>query len=323
MMSFSDFYETLLGFVNFKLYHTLGLHYPPLLDPSRESNGESLFSVIVSSLNKPAISNGDNEDEEQDDEVIQGEEEKKIFQQNLSDDKEVQKLQNIFSGLYFYLSREVPKYSLEFVIRSFGGEVSWDSPSAPYNESFEKITHHVFDRPSIQSLPYRSYIQPQWVYDSINAGILLPTDDYAIDATLPPHLSPFVDYEKEGYMPKRAEEIKAIVEASKGNYNQSVSTERFEGEEEAEESDEEARYEQELRAEKEGTIPAALTPSKKLVKAKLEELERKKFAEIMIPNKKKRRLYQKIQFAKQRKLRQNQSLLDKRKLLSEGKKQTA
>jgi len=29
MATFVEFYTTMLGFINFRLYHTLGLHYPP------------------------------------------------------------------------------------------------------------------------------------------------------------------------------------------------------------------------------------------------------------------------------------------------------
>ena len=34
-----------------------------------------------------------------------------------------EKAANMFKGLVFFLNREVPKYSLEFIILSFGGQI--------------------------------------------------------------------------------------------------------------------------------------------------------------------------------------------------------
>jgi len=60
------------------------------------------------------------------------------------------------------------------------------------------------------------------VYDSLNNAILLPTKEYApgkvalikmynnLIKILPPHLSPFVNDEEEGYVPERKKEINKI-----------------------------------------------------------------------------------------------------------------
>ncbi|OSX81383.1 hypothetical protein BU14_0022s0103 [Porphyra umbilicalis] len=66
------------------------------------------------------------------------------------------------------------------------------------------VTHWVADRPSIRGRLLRAeYVQPQWVFDSINAGLPLPPAMYAVGGKLPPHLSPFVDPSSEGgYVPR-------------------------------------------------------------------------------------------------------------------------
>ncbi|CAG2062604.1 unnamed protein product, partial [Timema podura] len=117
----------------------------------------------------------------------------------------VRALKTLFQGLKFYLNREVPREPLVFIIRCFGGEVSWDRllfVGATYEEEDKSITHQIIDRPNLSTcIPHRYYIQPQWVFDSVNARQRLPVETYMMGAILPPHLSPFVDENRDQYIP--------------------------------------------------------------------------------------------------------------------------
>ncbi|KAJ1972470.1 mRNA-binding ribosome synthesis protein nop7 [Dimargaris xerosporica] len=119
--------------------------------------------------------------------------------------------QNLFKGKVVYLSREVPRSSLVFVIRAFGGEVAWDSTvvgGSPYTETDTRITHQICDRPSLQhTVLGRAYVQPQWAYDSANFQRLMPVEAYAPGKVLPPHLSPFVEYKEGDYVPDEAKTL--------------------------------------------------------------------------------------------------------------------
>merc|ERR1712025_1350093 len=109
-----------------------------------------------------------------------------------------EKQSNLFKGLKFFLGREVPKEPLVFMIRAVGGEVSWDSSvgvGATFSQSDAGITHQVMDRDAKTAgdlVLGRFYIQPQWIFDSINRREKCREKDYALGETLPPHLSPFV-----------------------------------------------------------------------------------------------------------------------------------
>ena len=64
--------------------------------------------------------------------------------------EDVNKLQHLFKDLKIFLNREVPREPLVFMIRAFGGQVSWDSTvsvGATFNEDDGNITHHICDRP--------------------------------------------------------------------------------------------------------------------------------------------------------------------------------
>lgn len=55
----------------------------------------------------------------------------------------------------------------------------------------------------------RYYVQPQWVYDSINARTLLPVQDYFPGASLPAHVSPF-DTGEDRYIPPEKQRLNAL-----------------------------------------------------------------------------------------------------------------
>lgn len=79
-------------------------------------------------------------------------EEAELQKKAKEEEDKLKKLQSLFDGCRFFLSREVPREALTFVLRSFGGVVSWEetgSAGAPYPESDETITHEVVDRPTL------------------------------------------------------------------------------------------------------------------------------------------------------------------------------
>ena len=130
-------------------------------------------------------------------------------------DDDALRRRRLFAGLTFFFSREIPRGYLELVSLSYGAKVGWEGANSPINANDSSITHHIVDRPTLptsyDSLPKsREFVQPQWILDSANFMFLLPVLKYSIGATLPPHLSPWVDNEEEGYKPAYAEEIERL-----------------------------------------------------------------------------------------------------------------
>jgi pescadillo len=134
-------------------------------------------------------------------------------------DNDAVRRKGLFRGLVFFLSREIPRGYLELVCLAHGAKVvGWqgdDDGKSPIAMNDSSITHHICDRPRLplqyDSLPKsREYVQPQWILDCANFMFLLPIARYAIGATLPPHLSPWVDNEEEGYKPAYAEEVNRL-----------------------------------------------------------------------------------------------------------------
>lgn len=277
MLTFFEFYETLLSFVLFKLYNQLGLRYPlPVkelggegagntssviatnlraMESAMSANAGSISDVIDETVERNTldatgkkktskksreliqsigqvlahVENEDDEDEQEEDGVeVAGQFRAALATMDDEDmkdavpggitptlDDEATKRKNLFAGFTIFLSREVPRGYIELVCLAFGGKVGWEGLNSPFSVSDPSITHHIVDRPklpaSFDSLPKaREFVQPQWVLDCANFLFLLPIVRYKIGATLPPHLSPWVDDEEEGYKPAYAEEIERL-----------------------------------------------------------------------------------------------------------------
>merc|ERR1711937_1107618 len=130
-------------------------------------------------------------------------------------DDEAMKRRRLFAGFTFFLSREVPRGYLELISLAFGANVGWEGSNSPISMKDPSITHHIVDRSkllsSYEALPKsREFVQPQWILDCSNFMFLLPIDKYGVGKSLPPHLSPWVDNDEEGYKPAYAKEIERL-----------------------------------------------------------------------------------------------------------------
>ena len=237
---FLSFYVVLMKFINYKLYTTAGLVYPPTIE--MKNGVEYIGTVQLERLMKNDGKNNKNMKKEmKENEINEPVETNDIDVQQLNeafmeiggenvtlatemidtskDSNESKKMEmetfgeiktnyvqsvgnGLFSGLVFYLQTEVPKKSIGFVIETLGGLIVDD-----VND--ERITHQVGERGQHVKIE-REYIQPQWLFDCVNENFLLPCGEYAIGQKLPPHLSPYVDEQEEGYVTERRKQLEAI-----------------------------------------------------------------------------------------------------------------
>jgi len=209
MSIFVEFYTTVLGFVNFRLFNSLNLHYPPTLATSSEPAAEQEDRVMA--LNQ-ALARTLVEPDAVELDKIEVEEGGEAMEAARAEAEARERQGKLFNGLRLFLGREVPREPLVFMVRAVGGEVSWDAtvaPGATFASTDPTITHQISDRPSIDDRVLgRFYIQPQWVFDSINRRERCGEAEYALGETLPPHLSPFIAERRVGdYVPPEQKKL--------------------------------------------------------------------------------------------------------------------
>lgn len=278
MLSFTEFYQTLLKFVIFRFFSQKGLIYPPQINNSDESETRSFettstFQNCKIELRENTTSGEQNEEED-----------------TILKTKKSAKVEELFNGFVFFLSSEVQHDLFEFIILSCGGAVVYtpdNFSSDLYKDT--RITHVISDRKfeQIPKLPNREYVQPQWIADSLNNKFLLPTKDYEPGQFLPPHLSPFNDESKQSVVLSRQEEINKY----KGEYveeNVEFSSEDDEVDEKQLE-DEKANY----KVVKD-VYNAELEDNKKIKNIKKGEKEKEGLQKMML-TKKRQRLLERIE----------------------------
>jgi pescadillo protein len=423
MGTFIEFYMTLLGFINFRLYTSVGLKYPPKFDQAKDENAAELGAFTLEGktlvgaeeqkqledtehkpdpktqaavnkvLKKLKSSDSDDESSPTTDNQVEGEENSGAidkFEPAVAGGDVLPQPSNagnspgtLFSNLTFYLSRETPRQPLEFLLKAFGCKrVGWDAVlgdgAFTTNELDPAITHHIVDRPPIQAaaeeggdgednqtsqklaanmrVPGRTYIQPQWVWDSANDGELKEAHLYAPGASLPPHLSPFVTQVQGAYDPTiPLEEQEPENEALEAQSDDEMPDETVEGmdvaesddededggddefggfsaDEQEEDGDEEEDEADQRQKELEAEITGAKVKSKAvngkakakeearkaLTKKAREEAEDLERAKGML-SKKKRKLYEQMIYTNNKKSAEDQKLRAKRRKLEKEK----
>lgn len=430
MGTFVEFYMTLLGFVNYRLYSSVGLKYPPKFDQSKDDLGAELGAFVLEGINIAAkqeepkqLTNGENEhgpdpkvqaeinklvknmrngetngdsaptdeaqaeDEEQPSDAIDKFEPAVsggdvLPQPSYSSNDPSQ----LFSKCTFFLGRETPRQPLELILRAFGSKrIGWDAVlgegAFTTNELDPSITHQVIDRPMVQAavdangdgddnqtsqklaanqrVPGRIYVQPQWVWDSINDEELKDTNLYAPGAELPPHLSPFVQAVQGQYDPtmpleEQQTEAEALAESDDEEAHgmdadgsddeadeQNATFGGFSGAEEEDEDEEEASDEEETATvQRQRELDAELTGKpvksqkatpkdkkkvearKALTKKTKEETEDMERAKGML-SKKKRKLFEQMQYTNTKKSTEDEKLRSKRRKFEKEKGKSA
>lgn len=354
MLTFLEFYTTLLHFVLYRLYTEKGLVYPPPIKQNRANGVGGISAYILDSQPKlkaamankndndggrvqdvkvqldrareaDANAEGENVEDEADDKEANNDATLDEFEAENNDGDILAQPSNkgedlLFSGLVFFVGREVPLDIVEFCILSQGGKLISESALDEDDSGtpdMDAVTHQITDRPALtQKVPSRIYVQPQWLFDSINQGKLVSVDDYAAGKPLPPHLSPWGDrgsYDPEEEKAADADELQESEHDEKDEIEGDKVEDEVEDDEE-EEEDSETERQKEIAAEAAGRKPSE---KKRSQSKKVQKPDEEKELRKMMMTKKQRKLYGRMQHGIDKRQSREDSLRKKKRKLSE------
>merc|ERR1719261_1631256 len=157
MLTFLEFYRTLVKFVSFRLYSDLGLAYPPKRDAQRGSHAGEVAALEAEMADaskareesKVADESADVAADVAKDFGEASEEARQMKEQVMA----ATRMKTVFRGLRVFVNREVPLRPIYFVLLCGGAtEVGWErggpSGGSPFQADAESITHQVVDRPA-------------------------------------------------------------------------------------------------------------------------------------------------------------------------------
>jgi pescadillo len=317
MLTFLEFYQTFVSFINYRLYTSINLVYPPKLDMDKDDAGAGLAAYLIQSATEPSsvqpeqattgtlpikdttkqlaslaskIASLANDAEADSTETVAAADEDSLDvftsadpDTNLPQPSTLTSSpsNSLFNGLHIYISRETPVDALTFLLLSFSVSSLSTDPTAgpsPYSESDPRITHQICDRGKLPA--------------SIVPGRKYVQPQWIVDSINRGEL-----LDESAYIPgaELPPHLSPFVEKQDWKYDPEapldVQSESEVEEVEQEEGDEEQEHQRLVVAEAAGEQAVEQKRKKKKAVAVVdEEKEAKEMAKIMMSNKNRRLL---------------------------------